>query len=69
MVTNNNGPVSAKFSNTADIWNKVVVEGLQEEKFVAEEDAETFIVEYGSREDFNNAVFRFNGEIEYTELT
>lgn len=54
---------------TESIWNKVVVESTGENAVVDEENSICFVMEYDSQADFDKALTRFEGMIEYTVLS
>lgn len=56
-----------RFENSEHIWNTVVVDA-NELVVVDEETNDHFIAEYMSRDEFDKAVARFNGMIEYEIL-
>ena len=59
--------VLVSFEMRESVWTTVVVEA-QESLFVESEGTDSFTVAYLSREDFNAAVNRFGGMIEYREV-
>lgn len=64
-----NKPIRVRFPMTESIWNKVVVESTGENAVVDEENSICFVMEYDSQADFDKALTRFEGMIEYTVLS
>lgn len=60
-------PVRVKFVNDRETWRQVVEES-GEVMFVDDEDNECFIAEYGNQAEFNEALARFQGMIQYEVL-
>ncbi len=62
--------VRVEFSNDPETWNTVIVDSVEndENPYVDEEKLETFVVEYETQDEFNRAINRFNGMIEYKVL-
>ena len=63
--------VLVEFSNDPETWNKVIVDSVEndENPYVDEERLETFVVEYETQDEFDRAVNRFNGMVEYKVLS
>ena len=57
-------PVRVKYVNDRDTWQQVVEESA-EIMFVDEEGMEHFIAEYANRDEFDHALARFKGMVQY----
>lgn len=61
--------VRVQYPLNKEVWNKVVVNATEEEDPVVEDEGSThFIIVYPSETHFNNALVRFDGEIEYKRI-
>ena len=62
--------VRVEFSNDPETWNTVIVDSVEndENPYVDEEKLDTFVVEYETQDEFDRAVNRFNGMVEYKVL-
>lgn len=63
--------VRVEFSNDPETWNTVIVDSVEndENPYVDEEKIDTFVVEYETQDEFDRAVNRFNGMVEYKVLS
>ena len=59
--------VQVKYPLDRDTWQKVVEES-HEEMFIEHEGSDTFTIEYANQEEFNHALARFQGLVEYTVI-
>ena len=62
--------VRVEFNNDPETWNTVIVDSVEndENPYVDEEKLDTFVVEYETQDEFDRAVNRFNGMVEYKVL-
>lgn len=60
-------PIIVTYPMDKATWNIVVVEG-KEERYVASEGQDKFEVEYPDQDEFNKALNRFDGMIEYSAV-
>lgn len=62
--------VAVKFPHNENTWNKVINEASDSEGVsIDEEHSRYFTVEYPSPNHFHHAVMRFDGMVEYEELS
>jgi hypothetical protein len=66
MDDSENNPVRVKFENNATVWN--IVNADLELMVVEEEDSEYFIVEYDDQDEWEAALTRFDGMVDYQVL-
>jgi hypothetical protein len=64
------GAINIQYPGDPETWNTVVVDAADDEApYVWYEGMYSFIVKYHSREQFDTALGRFSGTINYQEVT
>ena len=57
--------ILVRFINSKEVWDKVVVDDVSGKMLVMAETAINFDAEYEDDDAWNNALTRFDGEVEY----